>query len=148
MDNRSTKAVRGPASGDRSHPEGASSRIVARLFVVAAVVGSAHGVVSLYWASGGVLLIETVSVGIRSTFEQQLWMIGIIGLFKLVAAMAPLLLLLSGWPWRRFWRTLCWAGSILLVTWGGLTSLIGNLVLSGLLIPESGVWDALRVARF
>ncbi|MGO1553452.1 MAG: DUF3995 domain-containing protein, partial [Candidatus Corynebacterium faecigallinarum] len=39
---------------------------------------------------------------------------------------------------RRIIRGISWAGSALLIVWGGVNTVTGNLVLSGLVEPDGG----------
>lgn len=41
-------------------------------------------------------------------------------------------------PWPRLWRTISWAGAVLLLLYGGANTAISNAVLTGLIRPEDG----------
>lgn len=80
-----------------------------------------------------------------------------IGVAKLAGALTPVMLAGYGWPAPRLWRPLCWAGSAVLMIWGGLNTVIGNLVLADVVRPAGGfdrlamvghawLWDPLFLA--
>jgi hypothetical protein len=111
----------------------------------AAVVAFAYALVSLYWALGGHALISTVG-GYVQRFARQ----G--GAAPLLAALAAavakvvggLLALALVRPWgralpRRWLLTVSTGVSALLVVYGGLTVLLGALVLGGVIHPSGGV---------
>ena len=76
---------------------------------------------------------------------------------KLFAAVAPLVFAAFDWPARRLTRGACWLGAVVLIVWGGANTLVANLVLAGVIKPESGfdqpgmvghgyLWDPLFLA--
>ena len=111
----------------------------------AAVVAFAYALVSLYWAVGGHRLVSTVG-GYVAQFARQG---GAVPVLLAVAATAAkvvggLLALALVRPWGRVIpRRLLLAGatavSVLLVGYGGLSVLLGALVLSGVIHPAGGV---------
>lgn len=106
--------------------------------MIAAVFGAVHAGFSLYWAVGGSWLIWSLGTSLLSTFEGREWILFPVGIVKLLAAVAPLVLAQWGWPGRRFTRAVCWVGAVILIVWGGLNTVVGNLVLSGVITPTSG----------
>lgn len=106
--------------------------------VVGAVVGVVHGLFSLYWAFGGDWLISTLGDRIVDVFAGRRWLLFPVTVIKVGFAMLPLVLLARGWPLRRLSRLVCWLGTVGFVLWGGINTVTGNLVLSGLLRPAAG----------
>lgn len=107
-------------------------------FVAAAVFGTLHAAISLYWALGGMWLLWSLGSSLLQTFEGREWILIPVGVVKLLAAGAPLILASCGWPARRLTRAVCWTGAIVLIVWGGLNTVVGNLVLAGIIQPASG----------
>ena len=116
-----------------------------------------HAAFSLYWASGATLLVWSLGSNLVESFRGREWLLAPIGAVKLIAAVGPLVLARSGWPAGRVTRSACWLGALLLMIWGGLNTAVGNLVLAGVIRPESGfdqpgmighayLWDPLFLA--
>jgi hypothetical protein len=105
---------------------------------VAAVAGCVHGLFSLYWAAGGDWLLATLGHRLVTTFAGVRWVLVPVGVAKLVAAVAPAVLARRGWPARRASRGACWlvAGGLLL--WGGVNTVVGQLVLAGIIRTGGG----------
>ncbi|MCY7289340.1 MAG: hypothetical protein LH624_14110 [Cryobacterium sp.] len=91
------------------------------------------------------------------SFRGREWLLAPIGVVKLIEAVAPLALVRWGWPARVGTRSACWLGAFVLMVWGGLNTTVGNLVLAGVIRPESGfdrsgvighayLWDPLFLA--
>ena len=91
------------------------------------------------------------------SFQGREWLLAPIGAVKLVGAVAPLALGWWGWPARFVTRSACWLGALVLVVWGASNTVVGNLVLAGVIRPESGfdrsgmighayLWDPLFLA--
>jgi hypothetical protein len=124
----------------------------------AAVVAFAYALVSLYWAVGGHRLISTVG-GYVEHFARQGGAVSVLVALAAAAAKAAggLLALALVRPWgrvipRRWLLAGSTAVSVLLVGYGGLSVLLGALVLSGVIHPDGnvdrtalrwhvGVWD-------
>ena len=111
----------------------------------AAVVAFAYALMSLYWAVGGHALVSTIG-GYVEQFARRGGALPV--LIALAAALAKvaagLLALALVRPWGRViprgWLLSGSAGaSALLVAYGGLTVLLGALVLSGVIHPAGGV---------
>lgn len=126
-------------------------------FITAGVLGAVHAAVSFYWAAGGEFLVWSVGTDLVTSFRGREWLLAPIGAAKLAGAVGPLLLARAGWPFRRFTRLVCWFGALLLLGWGGLNTVVANLVLMGVIRPESGfdragmighayLWDPLFLA--
>lgn len=106
--------------------------------LVAALLGVVHAAFSLYWSAGGSWLVWSLGCRLLATFAGWEWVLAPVGLVKLVAAVAPVILAVRGWPWRSFTRAGCWLGAAVLIVWGGANTVIGNLVLASVIRPESG----------
>jgi hypothetical protein len=126
-------------------------------FVGAAALGMVHAAFSVYWAAGGTLLVWSLGDDLVERFQGREWLLAPIGVVKLLVAVAPTALVGWGWPARVATRSACWLTALVLVTWGGLNTIIGNLVLAGVIEPESGfdrsgmighayLWDPLFLA--
>ncbi len=109
-----------------------------RGFFAAAVFGAIHAGFSLYWSVGGTFLLSSLGISLVETFDERRWILAPIGIFKLLAALAPMVLAFHGWPVRRLSRVTCWLGSLVLMGWGGLNTVVGNLVLAGVIRPTGG----------
>ncbi len=122
------------------YPKVSESRIRLGLaaFIAAAVFGIVHAGFSLFWAGGGTWLLWSLGSSLLETFQGMEWVLHLVGLAKLIAAVAPLVMLRRGWWKARLTRAACWAGALVLITWGGLNTVIGNLVLTGVIQPSSG----------
>ncbi len=118
--------------------EAQAARPVPASLVVAATLGTLHAAVSLYWAAGGTALLWSLGTGMIQRFAGREWLLVPIGLTKLAVALTPLFLARSGWPAPRVTRAVCWLGAAGLVVWGGLNTVVGQLVLSGVIDPEGG----------
>ena len=105
---------------------------------LAALCGVVHALFSLYWAAGGTLLIESLGSRLVETFRGLEWVLIPVGAIKLTAALAPVWLAHRGWPARRLSRGACWVGAAALIAWGGANTVVGNLVLGGVIKPEGG----------
>lgn len=123
---------------------------------VALAAGVLHAGFSLYWGGGGTWLLWSLGSGLVEAFRGREWILLPVGAFKLAAAVAPVLLARAQWPLRGLSRTVCWSGAGLLVLWGGVNTVVGNLVLTGLIRPADGydrpgmlghayLWDPLFV---
>lgn len=106
--------------------------------VVAAVFGGIHAGFTFYWSIGGTWLLSSLGTDLLERFDGQEWTLALVGVVKLVGALLPAALAGAGWPARVFTRGLCWLGAIGLILWGGMNTVIGNLVLTGLIKSDSG----------
>lgn len=113
------------------------SRPVPAGLVVAAVAGVLHAAVSAYWGLGGDALIETLGERVVDQFADARWLLLVVAAVKLAGALVPPLLARRG-HLGRGWRLLCWLGAAVLVVWGGLNTVVGGLVLSGVVRPDGG----------
>ncbi|ROR89231.1 DUF3995 domain-containing protein [Nocardioides aurantiacus] len=105
--------------------------------LVAAVAGTVHAAVSAYWGLGGDALLETLGERIVEQFRDARWLLLVVAAVKLGGALVPVLLARGG-GLGRGWRSLCWLGAAVLVLWGGLNTVVGGLVLTGVVVPEDG----------
>ncbi|HYO85266.1 MAG TPA: DUF3995 domain-containing protein [Dermatophilaceae bacterium] len=135
----------------------ASVRRVPTGFVIAAGLGVVHAGFSFYWAVGGMALRWSLGIALVESLQGREWLLVPVGAVKLVAALAPLGLVHWGWPARVWTRSVCWLGAAILLMWGGVNTAVGNLVLAGVIRPESGfdrcgmighahLWDPLFLA--
>lgn len=106
--------------------------------LTAAAAGAVHGLFSLYWAMGGGWLLESLGADLIETFSGSRWLLLPVGLVKIFAGVLPLVLARWEWPAPRLSRSACWVGAIVLVLWGGANTIVGNLVLLGVITPEGG----------
>ena len=108
---------------------------------LACAIGLLHAAFSLYWALGGRWLLNTVGKGPEETLNKTA--IGaagallLIALFKALAAVIPMLNAQGQLPWPRLWRGISWVGSVFLVLYGGVNTLVALGVLLGV-IPSPG----------
>lgn len=80
----------------------------------------------------------SLGTGPVETFRGREWLPLPVGALKLVAACAPLLLARAHGPLRGPMRACCWCGAVVLIAWGGLNTVVGQLVLAGLVRPAGG----------
>lgn len=97
--------------------------------VIASVIGFTHGMFSLYWSWGGTWLLDTVGHDVAAAFNDRGWLLALVGIVKLVAAVIPLIATWKRWKSLGFWRTVSWAGAFVLTLWGGMNTLTASLVL-------------------
>ncbi|WP_414122919.1 DUF3995 domain-containing protein [Corynebacterium nuruki] len=113
-------------------------------YSVAAVAGVVHGGFSIYWGIGGAWLVDTLGEDLVEQWQEHPALLLPVGVVKILAALLPLLLLRSpGQPgkpglWHRLLQVVSWAGAVLLSLWGGVNTVTGNLVLSGIVEPDGG----------
>lgn len=133
---------------------GATYRERSRWFWAAAFAGGLHVGITLYWALGGQALLWTMGADFIAKLESMLWILWPVALVKAVGAFGPTWLSTHGWPWARLTRSGVWLGSVVLIGWGGLNTIICNMVLFGLINPAGGfdrpamighawIWDPL-----
>jgi hypothetical protein len=116
-----------------------STPLLATLALIsAATVGVLHGISSLYWAAGGDWLLATLGDRLVAAFTERRWLLIPIGILKIGFAVLPLALTACRRAHLRIWRALCWAGAAVLVAWGGANTVVGNLVLGGVIRPAGG----------
>jgi hypothetical protein len=150
-----------PHSADRRLPKAAtvktgSTREIEtfpgdRIAYVAAICAGLFCAVSLYWASGGTVGLNTVGGFAermsRSGGSQSATVIWVTVLVKAVGVILPLSLVR---PWGRIverrWRVaVCGAASVILVLYGGMQVIAEALVEFGMIRPAGSVdWVALR----
>ena len=110
---------------------------------IAAGLGAASAAVSAYWALGGTALLDTIGGEIERWGRQRsagvavaLWTIVVC---KLIAAGLPLVAAgvggsrLPAWTRARWIRQLGWAAAVGLTVYGGVLTVAGLLVESGVL---------------
>ena len=107
---------------------------------LACFVGLIHAAFSLYWALGGTWLLDTVGQGpqglVKSGPLSAGLALGLIALFKTLAAVIPLFNAQGRMPWPKLWRGISWVGSLFLILYGGFVTLTSLAVLSGLIKSE------------
>jgi len=136
----------GPESRRSAAPATAGRRPAGTVAAyAAAVVAFAYALVSLYWAVGGHRLVSTVG-GYVAQFARQGGAVPVVLALAATAAKVAggLLALALVRPWgrvipRRWLLAGATAASVLLVGYGGLSVLLGALVLSGVIHPAGGV---------
>lgn len=116
----------------------ATSRTVLSALLIAGAAGTIHGLFSLYWAAGGDWLVSTLGRRLVDAFADSRWLLLPVGIVKIAFAVLPSALAKRSWPAREAWRVLCWAGAVVLVVWGAVNTITGNLVLSGAITPDGG----------
>lgn len=110
---------------------------------LAACAGCLHAAFSFYWAAGGTWLLATVGQwAVQAAADGgPPVMIGLagVGVFKLVAALAPPIAEQHAKPRLRQWtRVLGWIGAVGLMVYGGTKAVVAALVLVGVVQPEGG----------
>jgi hypothetical protein len=139
----------------RSSAAGAAA--VPGTLVAAGTIGSIHAGFSFYWSLGGTWLLWSLGSDLLTSLQGREWILIPVGLVKLIGALAPIALARRGWPMPRVTRWVCWLGALVLIAWGGVNTVVGNLVLAGLISPQHGydrlgmlghayVWDPLFLA--
>lgn len=112
----------------------------------ACVVAALYAAVSFYWALGGTAGIDTLGGELeelaRAGDPVVRWLAGAAGVLKVAGAVLVLALVR---PWgrlvpRRLLLVAAWAGSVVLVLYGGLYVVGGALVLAGA-VEVSGPLD-------
>lgn len=127
------------------------------LLAAACVAGLVHAAFSLYWALGGSWLIETVGQWAvdwsREAPTTAALVLAAIAAVKAAGAVVPLLVESGRLPGRNAWRTLSWAGAIVLLAYGAANTVGAWLVLAGVvgdastdppaLLGHALLWDPL-----
>lgn len=128
-----------------------------RWFVLSALAGGVHTAITLHWALGGQGLLWTMGDAFIAKFSSMMWVLYPLALVKGVGAFAPLWLQdHAWWPAPRLTRALYWGASGVLLIWGGLNTIVSNLVLFHVIHPADGydrpvmighawIWDPLFV---
>ena len=109
---------------------------------VAGAAGLVHATASRYWALGGRWLLATVGqwavdLSARAPLRAGI-ILGLVALVKLLAATVPIGVAYGKVPWRGFWRTISWVGSVLLVVYGGVNTVVSAAVIGGLIRSDGG----------
>lgn len=108
-------------------------------FCLAAVAGGIHTAITVYWAVGGRALVWTMGDDFIAKFASAMWVLYPLAAVKAVGAFGPLWLQNhSWWPLRRGTRLIYWAAAAVLIVWGGLNTVAGNLVLFHAIHPTAG----------
>jgi Protein of unknown function (DUF3995) len=111
---------------------------VTTALMIAAGVGTVHALVTIYWAFGGSALLQTVGPDMVALFASRRWLLLPVAAVKLAVAVAPVVLDRRSWPWRPLTRGLAWSAATVLIFWGGINTVVGNLVLGGAMEPSGG----------
>lgn len=120
---------------------------------LAALCGVLHATASLMWGLGSTFLLDTVNDDIVAGFAGRERLLLVVAGVKFAAALVPVWWAMAGWPLVRLSRPMCWAGSAVLIIWGGVSALWAQFVLAGLidvpdadrqaLIGNAFIWDPL-----
>lgn len=119
---------------------------------LAACAGIVHAGFSLYWASGGIWLLDTLGqwaerAGTNGGLLTSIALTAI-GMLKLGAALAPVLAECRNGPRPpRWYRILAWTGATGLIFYGGANTVIAVLVLNGVIRPDGGYDRAAMVGH-
>ena len=116
---------------------GSGGRVTTALRI-AAGVGMVHTLFTIYWAFGGSALLQTVGRDMVNVFAGRRWLLLPVAAVKLAVAVAPVVLDRRSWPWRPLTRGLAWTAAAVLIFWGGINTVVGNLVLGGAIEPSGG----------
>lgn len=103
----------------------------------AAALGLVHGAFTLYWGAGGDALVGTLGDRITETFGHLRWVLLPVGLVKIGFALLPFTTWARGSAVRAS-RIVSWLGGAVLIVWGGVNTVIGNAVLSGIINVDGG----------
>jgi hypothetical protein len=132
---------------------GRRSRLAASSALAAFALGLGHALVSAYWALGGTALLDTIGGDLerwgrerRPALAAALWVVVAVKL--VVALAAPVLAGVGGgrepaWARGRVPRVLGWTAAIVLTAYGGLLTVAGVAIESGVVEPAA---DADRTA--
>ena len=104
------------------------------------MAGLVHGAFSLYWALGGEWLLETLGERVVGAFADARWVLVAVFAIKVVGSLGPLWLDRRGLLAHGAWRVVAVLGACVLIVWGGLNTLVRNLVLAGV-----GHWPCLAL---
>ena len=111
----------------RTHTSTAQTDVASVAFGIAAAAGLLHAVASLYWAVGGRWQLESVGEWAVELARESPVEIGLaLGLIALVKAVAAVVPMVNERRKSRFYRPIrwCgWSGGVVLVVWGGVSSL-------------------------
>ena len=144
----------------RTHTSTAQTDVASVAFGIAAAAGLLHAVASLYWAAGGRWQLESVGEWAVELARENPVKVGLalalIALAKAVAAVVPMVNERRKSRVYRPIRWCGWSGGVVLVVWGGVSSLSACAVLAGLVSPSNGynrttmighafIWDPLFV---
>jgi hypothetical protein len=109
---------------------------------LACTAGVVHAAFSFYWALGGRWLLPTVGAWAVDAAEEAPvtagFLLGAIGLVKLLAATIPVAVAAGRMPWPRLWRAVCWIGGSFLLVYGSANVAVSTAVLLGAITPHGG----------
>ena len=107
----------------------------------------AFGILSLYWAAGGMLGVDQLSVSLQERADARetafLAIVAATGIAKLLGAVVPLWLVFRP-PSRTIRKVLlflCWAGGALLALYG-LTDIVAGSIRASRGTMENAIWYA------
>ncbi|WP_415971153.1 DUF3995 domain-containing protein [Rhodococcus sp. 077-4] len=96
-----------------------------KYFAIACALGTIHAAFSGYWAAGGRWMLDTVGAFATDWVDTEpataRTALLVLTLVKLAAAILPLLAARGTVPLRAPIFAISWAGSVLLILWGGLS---------------------------
>lgn len=102
------------------------------------MAGLVHGAFSLYWALGGEWLLESLGERVVGAFADARWVLVAVFAIKVAASLVPLWLDRRGLLRHGVWRVAAVIGACVLIVYGGLNTVVGNLVLAGVVQPDGG----------
>ena len=108
----------------RSRGRNGTGNAVPAGLVAAGVFGAIHAGFSIYWSIGGTWLLSSLGSNLLARFQGWEWILAPIGLAKLIGALAPIALARKGWPVRLLTRSACWLGTLALIAWGGVSTVV------------------------
>lgn len=111
---------------------------------LAAAAGGLHTAFSVYWAFGGMWLLETVGQSAvdlqRSNRPLAVLILTLASAVKGAGAALPLLIEYRGSPWmRRLIRAVSWVGGVGLLCYGTAITVVATAVLSGAIAAPANV---------
>jgi Protein of unknown function (DUF3995) len=107
----------------------------------------AFGILSLYWAAGGTLGVDQLSVSLQDRADERetgfVAIVAATGIAKLLGAIVPLWLVFRppSRTARKVLLFLCWVGGVLLALYG-LTDIVAGSIRAARGTMENAIWYA------
>lgn len=113
-----------------------------RVLVAAAGAGLLHAGFTVYWAAGGRWLLRTVGAWAVRLADGRAGtaaaVLAVVALVKIAGAVLPVLVESGRVGGRRRWRTLQWAGAVVLIAYGLVNTVVAWAVITGLVTAAGG----------